>query len=110
MFQRLSAFAIAAVVLATACSPAAPAPSNSGGATSGSSAPAPAEVREENQVIKVGVTGLIANPTPQSSSSNLYQFFPMYDSLTQFAANYEVKPSIAEKWDLSADGKTWTFT
>jgi len=112
MFQRLSALAIAAVFLASACSPAAPtpAPSNNGGTTSGSSAPAPAEVRDENQVIKVGVTGLIGNPTPQSSSSNLFEFWPMYDSLTQFGANYEVKPSVAEKWDLSADGKTWTFT
>jgi peptide/nickel transport system substrate-binding protein len=112
MLYRLSALAVAASLLVTACAPTAqaPAPAPAGTTTSGSSAPAPAEQRDENQVIRVGVTGLIGNPTPQSSSSNLFMFWPMYDSLTQFGANYEVKPSIAEKWDLSADGKTWTFT
>ncbi|MFN8535057.1 MAG: ABC transporter substrate-binding protein [Dehalococcoidia bacterium] len=95
--------------LATAaCAPAAPAPTQP---TTGGAAPAaPTEQRADQQLLKIGVSGLIGNPTPQSSSSNLYQFWPMYDNLTQFGANYEVKPSVAEKWTISDDAKTWTFS
>jgi peptide/nickel transport system substrate-binding protein len=88
---------------AVACTPAAT-------PTSGGAVPAPAEERADQQVLRVGVSGLIGNPTPQSSSSNLYQFWPMYDNLTLFAANYEVKPSVAERWTIADDAKSWTFT
>lgn len=37
-------------------------------------------------------------------------FWPMYDNLTRFGTNYAVEPSLATKWDVSADGLTWTFT
>lgn len=97
----LATLLLAACTPAAAPQPAAPAPNTPS---------APTEQRDENQVLRIGVTGLIANMSPQSSSSNVYMFWPFYDNLTQFAANYEVKPSLAEKWDVSPDGLTWTFT
>jgi len=88
-----------------ACAPAA--------APTGSSSPPAAstqEQRAEDQTLRIAVNGLIGNPTPQSSSVNPHQFWPLYDNLTQLDSKYAVQPSVATKWDLSADGLTWTFT
>jgi peptide/nickel transport system substrate-binding protein len=86
-----------------ACTPAAPS------ATPAAPAP-PGDVRDENQNLRAAVAGLPANLTPQISASAFYVFWPFYDNLTQFGPNFEPKPAVAEKWDLSADGMTWTFT
>src|SRR3954469_16950988 len=33
----------------------------------------------------------------------------LFDGLTQFTADAKVEPSLAERWDVSADGLTYTF-
>lgn len=93
-----------ASLLAACASPAAP--------TSG---PAPAataagEQRADQQILRVGTQGLAAELVPRDTAIAWYQFWAMYDSLTQLGPDYKVQPSIAEKWDLSPDGLTWTFT
>lgn len=94
-------------LLAMACSaPAAP-------ATPAAPAAPPTAVpeqRAEQQVLRIGVNSILANPTPQATFSNIYQFFPLYDPLTQFGPEFEVRPSVAEKWELLPDGTTWRFT
>ncbi|MFN8532483.1 MAG: ABC transporter substrate-binding protein [Dehalococcoidia bacterium] len=70
----------------------------------------PGDVREEQQILRAAVSGLPANMTPQVSASAFYMFWPFYDNLTQFGPNFEPRPAVAEKWSLSADGLTWTFT
>ena len=102
LLARLFAFAI---LLSVACAPASPS------ATPGGAAPAaPAEQRDEQQVLRVAVGVMIGNPTPQASRTNLFQFWPLYDNLTSFGPNYEVRPWVAQRWSVSPDGLTWTFT
>lgn len=104
MNQLLGRAALLAMLAMTACAPAATqTQSTTGGAV------APSEVRDEVQTLKVASGVMVGNPTPQSSRTNVYQFWPMYDNLTQFGPNYEVRPSVAEKWSVSADGLVWTF-
>ncbi len=42
----------------------------------------------------------------QSTGINRYQ----YESLVGYGKNSEPAPGIADKWETSEDGKTWTFT
>ncbi|MBI2867088.1 MAG: hypothetical protein HYX97_01985, partial [Chloroflexi bacterium] len=35
---------------------------------------------------------------------------PIYDWLVWQGANGDLVPGVAEKWEMSTDGKTWTFT
>ncbi|MFN8534167.1 MAG: ABC transporter substrate-binding protein [Dehalococcoidia bacterium] len=88
-------------LMVSGCAPAAP-----------SAAPAsnaPAERRAAAQNLKIGVKGLFGNPTPQSSATLHYLFYPLYDNLTAIGEDYLVKPSVAEKWELRPDG-AWRFT
>lgn len=44
------------------------------------------------------------------SSSNEMQIYNwIMEGLTRSTENGKAKPGIAEKWDISSDGKTWTF-
>src|SRR5437868_5161965 len=85
---------------APASTPSAPAPS---GTTQ------PAEQRDDAQVINIGVGLLPAYLTPQASTTQHVFLWPLYDNLTQFGPNFEVRPSLAQRWELSADRLTWTF-
>lgn len=96
--------ALTGLLALAACTPA------SAPAATGGNAPAPTDQRADQQVLRVAVNGLIGNPTPQSSAFNPYQFWPMYDNLTQFGKDFEVLPSTAEKWELAPDGLSWNFT
>jgi peptide/nickel transport system substrate-binding protein len=105
---NLRRISLAALLFLTACaSPAAP---TAPALTGGGAAPQPAEQRSDNQRINIAVKGLIGNPTPQASSFNFWLYWPMYDNLTMLDENYKVLPSVAEKWDLGADQKSWRFT
>ncbi|GIW11359.1 MAG: hypothetical protein KatS3mg061_2416 [Dehalococcoidia bacterium] len=75
-------------------------------------APAPPdrETPRPTPRLNVIVNNLINNPTPQSSTSNAWLYWPVWDSLVQFGPDYQVRPSVAERWQLSADSRTWTFT
>ncbi|MCS6800464.1 MAG: ABC transporter substrate-binding protein [Chloroflexota bacterium] len=96
---RLFAFIM---LLSVACAPAAP--------TTPTGGVAPAEQRDEQQILRVAVGVMIGNPTPQASRANLFQYWPLYDNLTTFGPKYEVRPWVAERWSVSPDGLTWTFT
>jgi peptide/nickel transport system substrate-binding protein len=87
-----------------ACAPAPPA--------SVPAAPAPPdrETPRPTPRLNVIVNNLINNPTPQASTSNAWLYWPVWDSLVQFGPDYQVRPSVAERWQLSADSLTWTFT
>jgi peptide/nickel transport system substrate-binding protein len=98
-FRVLIILALSAV----ACAPTTP--------TGGPQVPAaPAEQRDEQQVLRLAVGVMIGNPTPQASRTNLYQYWPLYDNLTTFGPKYEVRPWVAQRWEVSPDGLSWTFT
>jgi peptide/nickel transport system substrate-binding protein len=75
----------------------------------GSSA-TPAEQRAEQQQLRIGTQGLAADIVPRDTAIAWYQYWAMYDSLTRLGKDYQVEPSIAERWELAPDGRAWTFT
>jgi peptide/nickel transport system substrate-binding protein len=95
---------LALAALLTACAPpppaAAPAPSPA----------SPVERRADNQVLTFGVSRFSDTLSPAGFSSNPWFYAPIYDSLTSFGPNFEVRPWLATKWELNADGTVWTFT
>ena len=96
-FRRLG---VALALVAVACSPAAaPQPG----------APAPQETRAERQNLRVAVKGIFGNPTPQSSATLHFVYYPLYDNLTKLSEGYEVKPWIAERWALQGNASAWRF-
>ncbi|UFJ59779.1 ABC transporter substrate-binding protein [Brevibacillus sedimenti] len=52
--------------------------------------------------------GLDPHKVPAASSARIYAL--VYDGLTRLDENLNVTPSLAEKWEISPDGKTVTFT
>ncbi|MFN8533288.1 MAG: ABC transporter substrate-binding protein [Dehalococcoidia bacterium] len=90
-----------------ACAPAAPPPT-----TGVPAAPVPpaAEIRAAQQSIKIGTAFSLSTLSPRGALPPApFLYWPMYDNLTQFGPKYEVRPSVAEKWSVSPDGRTWTF-
>ena len=50
------------------------------------------------------------NPMLNTTGTTFNANLPIYNRLTEFrAGTTEVQPGLAEKWDVSADGKTFTF-
>ena len=96
----LARLSILLTLLLAACTPAAP----SGGTSAPTAAPA------EPQVLRVGTQGLAADIVPRDTAIAWYQYWAMYDSLTRLGTDYKVEPSVAEKWELSPNGLTWSFT
>jgi peptide/nickel transport system substrate-binding protein len=89
-----------AAACAPAASPAVPgAPAAPGGTQ-----------RDPNQVLQVALGGISQNLTPQGYATNPWLFFPLYDPLTQLDTGFAVRPALAERWELSQDGRTWQFT
>jgi peptide/nickel transport system substrate-binding protein len=91
------------LLLLAACAPATSSPSATGGA-------APAEQRDEQQVLRVAVGQLVGNLSPQASASSVEQYWPLYDNVTHFGPNFEVRPSLAARWELRDQNRTWRFT
>lgn len=50
------------------------------------------------------------DPADQTATFTANILDTMYESLTQFDQNLDIKPLLATKWAPSKDGKTWTFT
>ncbi|MFN8533486.1 MAG: ABC transporter substrate-binding protein [Dehalococcoidia bacterium] len=102
--HRSSLILLSALLLA-ACTPtttpAAPAP--------GATAAATASGRAERQVLRVGTSSGPGNMTPQGGTFFPEFYAPLYDMLTEFGPGFVPRPAVAEKWDVSADGLTWTF-
>ncbi|GIW12223.1 MAG: ABC transporter substrate-binding protein [Dehalococcoidia bacterium] len=94
--------ALLLVVLLVACAPAAP-----------TAAPAPAPTRPErsdNQSLRIAASGIPANLTPAAGFANYVVMSPLYDTLTTLGRDFVVQPAVATRWEVSVDGRTWTFT
>ena len=52
-------------------------------------------------------TGL--NPYLATESSDYYLISDMYDQLIELSPSLEPAPGLAQSWDVSADGLTWTY-
>lgn len=50
------------------------------------------------------------DPHKTTTISSAEVDYLLYDTLTSLDFDNTVKPGLAEKWDISADGKTYTFT
>ncbi|MCL6649411.1 MAG: ABC transporter substrate-binding protein [Chloroflexi bacterium] len=71
---------------------------------------APAEVRDEQQILRLAVGQLTGTLSPQASASSVELYWNLYDNLTQFGPNFEVRPSLADRWELRDQNRTWRFT
>lgn len=102
MRRVIQPLGILAIVL-TACAPAAP--------QATPAAPAqPREERADNQSIRIAASSIPANLTPAAGFANYIVFTPMYDTPITLGKDFAVEPAIATKWEVSADGRAWTFT
>src|SRR5438445_6448563 len=105
------AFALAALFAAAACAPA-QAPTSS---ASGSPAPSLAAVkRGGTATIAFSVDPNHFDPHRGTTAQNFVSL--VYDGLTQFKTGPDVppgthiiEPALAERWEISSDGKTYTF-
>lgn len=101
-WRRLAA--VAAVSLIAPLVAAAPA------ATAEPARPA-AVAAADAPMLKVAITSSIDTLNPflaiLASSTGILKF--QYESLVQYGKNNETTPGLSDKWETSADGKTWTF-
>ena len=49
------------------------------------------------------------DPSSMYSEDDAYQIFAVYNRLLNLDDNFQAVPELAESWEASADGKTWTF-
>ncbi len=65
----------------------------------------------EKHVLRVGWLGDVdsLNPFIAVNSESYEAFFLMYSLLTTWGQDLESVPDLAESWESSADGLTWTF-
>jgi peptide/nickel transport system substrate-binding protein len=49
------------------------------------------------------------DPTQETDNTGITTILPMYDSLVGAGFNGKTAPGIAERWETSANGLTWTF-
>ncbi|MCL6648112.1 MAG: ABC transporter substrate-binding protein [Chloroflexi bacterium] len=69
------------------------------------------EQRAEQQVLRVAQKTLVTNLTPQASPLEFPTYWALYDNLLQFAdQNYRLEPSVATRWEVGGDGRSWRFT
>lgn len=115
--KRGIAVALAALFALSACTPAAqtPAASGAGAAPAASGAPKPAVKRGGTVSIAFSVDPNHFDPHRGTTAQNFVSV--LYDGLTQFKTGPDVppgtqiiEPALAEKWEISPDGKTYTFT
>ncbi|CAN5724077.1 ABC transporter substrate-binding protein [soil metagenome] len=52
----------------------------------------------------------VMDPITSSAAITNTHGYMIYDTLLAMDANYKVQPQMAEKWTVSPDGKTYTFT
>lgn len=62
------------------------------------------------QSLRVITAVVPASLTPAAGTAAHALVWTLYDSVTQFGPNFEVRPSVADRWTLSADGTTWTLS
>lgn len=102
LFQPL----VVLTIVIAACAPAAPTAVPAAPAAPGQ----PQPQRAENQSLKIAASSIPANLTPAAGFANFVVVSPLYDTPTTLGRDFNVLPAVATKWDLSADGRTWTLT
>jgi ABC-type transport system substrate-binding protein len=103
MFRVLRLPILLLALVAAACAPAAP-------TTSPAAPSVPGGEKSDNQAIRIATSSNPTSMTPAAGFSNQFMFNTIYDSLTTLGRDFSVQPSAATKWEVSADGLTWTFT
>jgi peptide/nickel transport system substrate-binding protein len=114
---------LTATLLVTACGPAAPAaapaaptPTTAAPAAAAPAAAAPvatsAAPPKSGGILKVGMQADPTSLDPQkiSLTAAFHVTEQIYSRLVRLKPDLTVEPDLAEKWDISADGKTYTFT
>lgn len=111
---RIIGIAIASLIALAAC---APGPTTSTGAPSaaGSASPAKAAIKRGGTVtLAFSVDPNHFDPHKGTTAQNFVSL--VYDGLTEFKTGPDVppgthilEPALAERWDISPDGKTYTF-
>src|SRR6266851_890938 len=106
-----------AATTAPAATQAAPAATQAAPAAKPTTAPVPTAASAAGQPKKGGIlkVGLQADPTSlDTQKTSLTALFHVtehiYSGLVRLKPDLTVEPDLAEKWDISADGKTYTFT
>lgn len=91
------------VLLLAACAPASPTDASAGatGAAAGSSAGGKTLILASGRNLGPG------NPHAYDSSMVLLDL--VYEPLVRYAPSGAIVPALAESWEISADGLTWTF-
>lgn len=62
--------------------------------------------------LRVAIGGDIDNYDPHTNPLDLYEDVirnTVYSALTRYDANQELQPGLAESWEISPDGQTYTF-
>src|SRR5262245_47263640 len=106
-FVALIGFLLAACSSGTA---SAPAPTTApGGAPA--AAPAATQAPKRGGTLVIGTTGDPGslNPGLTTASGTHLVTGNIYSGLLQFDENLEPKPNLADSWQVSADGKSYTF-
>lgn len=62
-----------------------------------------------NQELVIGENVDLGGYDPVKDMSSFVRFL-VFDCLVELGYNYEKVPGLATKWEMSDDGKTWTFT
>ncbi|MCS6801333.1 MAG: ABC transporter substrate-binding protein [Dehalococcoidia bacterium] len=65
---------------------------------------------EVPQLLRVITSSVPTSLTPAAGTAGHFMVWTLYDSVTQFGPNFEVRPSVAERWVVSPDGMTWVLT
>ena len=68
------------------------------------------QAKEEKVVTamtSIDLTPELCDPTKSGPDFRLYEM--IYDPLVRYGENGEIKPALAESWDISKDGTTYTF-
>jgi peptide/nickel transport system substrate-binding protein len=103
---------LALAALPATAARAAPTPSDDGGSGSPSVQPTGPLPAHGRTVFTVGITTDIdsLNPFVGILAESYEMFSLMYDTLTQYgAADFKPQPALAESWETSGDGLTWTY-
>ncbi|GIW10644.1 MAG: heme-binding protein A [Dehalococcoidia bacterium] len=89
--------------LVVACAPAA-------SPTTGGAAQPTGERRAANQALRIAKAGLPGGVTPELSSSNNEIFYAIFDTLTTYGKNFELRPAVATRWEFRQAESAWRFT
>ncbi|GIW06953.1 MAG: glutathione ABC transporter substrate-binding protein [Dehalococcoidia bacterium] len=97
------------IALSAACAPtASPAP-GTGQPTGGQQQPSGPR-RAADQTLRVGTSANPSTLTPEAAATNITLYSFQFDNLVNLDANYNLKPSAAEKWEILPDNSAWRWT